>query len=106
MLIRLLLLMILPGMVSAEMASIDDAELSQVTGQSGVYLTGEVSFNEEGGPLEDSYFGSCSDANKVCGARLAFKTENDGGWFVVDDIRGSIAFEGLTLQVQQTAIIR
>ncbi len=100
MLIRLLLLMILPGMVSAEMASIDDAELSQVTGQSGVYLTGEVSFNEEGGPLEDSYFGSCSDANKVCGARLAFKTENDGGWFVVDDIRGSIAFEGLTLQVR------
>lgn len=90
----------------AELASIDDDELADVTGQSGVYLTGEVSFNEEGGPLTNSYFGDCGDSNKVCGARLAFQTEqrNDleerGGWFVIDNIRGSIAFEGLTLEVK------
>lgn len=88
------------GIASAELASIDDEELASVTGQSGVYLTGEVSFNTEGGPLEDSYFGDCADANKVCGARLAFKTEQNGGWFVIDNIRGSIAFEGLTMQVK------
>lgn len=84
----------------AELASIDDEDLADVTGQSGVYLTGEVSFNEEGGPLTDSYFGDCNDANKVCGARIAVQTEQAGGWFVLDNIRGSIAFEGLTLEVK------
>lgn len=98
--LRILLMMFLPVLAFAEMASIDDTELAEVTGQSGVYLTGEVSFNEEGGPLEDSYFGLCSDANKVCGARLAFQTEQNGGWFVIDDIRGSVSFEGLTLQLK------
>lgn len=101
MLIRLFLMLCLPGLSHAEMAKIDDEQLSNVTGQSGVYLTGEVTFNEEGGPLEDSYFGACSDADKVCGARLSFQTQESGGWFVVDNIRGSIAFEGLTFQVRE-----
>jgi hypothetical protein len=95
-----MLLLLVPVLAFAEMASIDDSELAEVTGQSGVYLTGEVSFNEEGGPLEDSYFGLCTDANKVCGARIAVQTEENGGWFVLDDIRGSISFEGLTVQLK------
>ncbi len=86
--------------VFAEMASIDDAALSEVTGQSGVYLTGEISINEEGGPLNDDYFGSCIDVTKVCGARIALQTQQDGGWFVLDNIQGSIAFEGLTFQLR------
>lgn len=86
--------------VMAELESIDDKELSSVTGQAGVYLTGEVSINEEGGPLENSYFGSCSDASKKCGARLSFQTQQDGGWFVLDNIKGSISFEGLTFEVR------
>ena len=98
--IPLLFIFLLPSLAFAEMAKIDDEQLANVTGQSGVYLTGEVSFNETGGPLEDSYFGACSDSDKVCGARLAFQTQESGGWFVIDDIRGSVAFEGLTFQVR------
>ena len=45
-------------------------------------------------------FGVCGDGDKVCGARLAFQTQKSGGWFVVDDIRGSVSFEGLTFQVR------
>jgi len=90
----------------AEMAKISDQKLAEVTGQSGVYLTGEVSINEEGGVFDDAdhnnnYFGLCSNDQKVCGARLAFKTQETGGWFVIDDIKGSVAFEGLTFQVRE-----
>lgn len=86
---------------AAELAQIDDSELSDVTGQSGVYLSGEVSFNENGGTIDNGYFGDCSDATKVCGARIAAQTQQNGGWFVLDNIRGTIAFEGLTLQVRE-----
>ncbi len=85
---------------NADMQSIDDDALSAVTGQAGVYLTGEIAINEEGGPLTDSYFGACSDPAKVCGARLSFQTEQNGGWFVLDNIKGSVSFEGLTFQVR------
>lgn len=85
----------------AEMARIADDELAGVTGQSGVYLSGEISINENGGPLTNSFFGACSDPGKECGARLSFQTEQDGGWFVLADIKGTIAFEGLTLQVRE-----
>ena len=93
-------LLMMPVIATAEMASIEDSELSEVTGQSGVYLTGEISINEQGGPLSDAYFGDCTDPTKVCGARIALQTQAAGGWFVLDNIRGSIAFEGLTLQVR------
>jgi len=84
----------------AQMSKIKDSQLSEVTGQSGVYLTGEVSFNQNGGPSANNYFGACSDATKSCGARLTFQTQQGGGWFVIDNIRGSVSFEGLTLQVK------
>jgi len=84
----------------AEMSKIKDSALSKVTGQRGVYLTGEVSFNEEGGPQANNYFGACADLTKSCGARLTFQTQQNGGWFVLDNIRGSISFEGLTFQVK------
>ena len=95
----------------AEMQRIGDEDLSEVTGQSGVYLSGEVKINENGGPLSDGYFGACTDNTKVCGARWSFQTEafyddpedkdDRGGWFVIDNIQGTIAFEGLTLQVRE-----
>lgn len=96
----LLILLFFSTYAGAEMQSIADEALSEVTGQSGVYLSGDVKINENGGPLNNSYFGDCSDNTKVCGGRWSFKTQDNGGWFVVDDIRGSIAFEGLTLQVR------
>lgn len=96
----LILLLSIVTLVNADLEKIDDKDLSAVTGQAGVYLTGEVSINEEGGPLENNYFGSCLDNSKKCGARLSFQTQQDGGWFVLDNIKGSISFEGLTFQVR------
>lgn len=101
--VMFLLLSISSLAAMAELQSIDDNDLSSVTGQAGVYLTGEVTINEEGGPLENSYFGSCSDPSKKCGARLAFQTQQNGGWFVLDNVKGSISFEGLTFQVRNIA---
>jgi len=89
------------SLCSAEMSKINDQDLSEVTGQSGVYLTGEISINEEGGTLDDGYFGDCADSDLVCGARLAFQTQENGGWFVLDNIKGSISFEGLTFQTRE-----
>ncbi len=96
----LIAVMLAPAILNAELASISDDDLADVTGQSGVYLTGEVTINENGGPLSDSYFGGCEEAGKVCGARISAQTQQDGGWFVIDNLRGSVAFEGLTLQVK------
>lgn len=96
----LMMFIIFSNSAIADLESIGDEVLSSVTGQAGVYLTGEVSINEEGGPLEDSYFGSCSDPSKKCGARLSFQTQENGGWFVLDNVKGSISFEGLTIQVR------
>jgi len=96
-------LLFITSFSSAEMSKINDQELSEVTGQSGVYLTGEISINEEGGTLDDGYFGDCADANLVCGARLGFQTQENGGWFVLDNIKGSISFEGLTFQTREIA---
>ena len=31
---------------------------------------------------------------------MAFSTQQNGGWFVIDNIKGNIAFEGLTLRVR------
>lgn len=103
MLKRIIFVLIFPVLslnVQADMQSIDDETLSSVTGQAGVYLSGEIAINEEGGPLENSYFGACNDPGKVCGARLSFQTAQDGGWFVLDNIKGSVSFEGLTFQVR------
>ncbi len=83
----------------AELASISDEEMSQVSGQGGVYLSGEIAINETGGPVNNAYWGDCTDAKK-CGARLSFKTRETGGWFVVDDLRGTFSFQGLTLKVR------
>lgn len=99
-LLIVLSLLSLSSLVCADLRSIEDNELSEVTGQSGVYLTGDISINETGGPLSDSYFGLCSETNKSCGARIGLQTEQSGGWFVVDNLRGGISFEGLTMQIR------
>lgn len=87
--------------VHAEMAKLDDGDLASVAGQGGIYLSGDVSINEIGGPVQNSHFGSCSDNTKKCGARLAYQLKENGGWMVLDDIRGKFSFEGLTLRVRE-----
>ena len=83
-----------------ELDRLNDEALSEVSGQGGIYLSGDISINEVGGPIENGYFGGCEDAGKKCGARLAYRLKEDGGWMVLDDIRGNFAFEGLTLRVR------
>ncbi|GGE75314.1 hypothetical protein GCM10011533_29640 [Streptosporangium jomthongense] len=90
-------LLALPLSGVAEMSPLADEVLSGVSGQGGIYLSGDIRINEVGGPIENSYFGRCDDATKKCGARFAYRLKETGGWLVLDDIRGSFAFEGLTL---------
>jgi hypothetical protein len=85
---------------AAELDRLDDQDLAKVSGQGGIYLSGDISINEMGGPIENSYFGRCDDPDKKCGARLAYRLKADGGWMVLDEIRGNFAFEGLTLRVR------
>lgn len=85
---------------NAQLASLNDSALSGVSGQGGVYLSGEISINEHGGPIQNAYFGDCTNASQRCGARIAFQTKQNGGWFVLDDFKGSFSFQGLTLRVR------
>jgi hypothetical protein len=85
---------------NAELAMISDDALSNVSGQGGIYLSGDISINELGGPVDNSYFGRCDDSAKKCGARFAYRLKENGGWMVLDEIRGNFAFEGLTLRVR------
>lgn len=90
----------MPGKAGAELKRLDDDALGAVSGKGGIYLSGDFSINELGGPIENSYFGRCDDATRKCGARFAYRLKENGGWMVLDDIRGNFAFEGLTLGVR------
>lgn len=94
---------------------IGEEELSEVSGQNGVYLSGDLSLNETGGPLasgntgnEANVWGTCDEkaATTVerCGARLAVKTNNTNGYFVLDEMRGKLSFEGLTLRARELTV--
>jgi len=85
---------------TGELDRLDDRDLAEVSGQGGIYLSGDISINEMGGPIENSYFGRCDNPDRKCGARLAYRLKEDGGWMVLDEIRGNFAFEGLTLRVR------
>lgn len=91
---------LMPGIALAELDRLSDKDLGDVSGQGGIYLSGDISINEDGGPIDNSYFGGCDEADKKCGARFAYRLKEDGGWMVLDDIRGNFAFEGLTLRVR------
>lgn len=95
-----LAIFLLPLQTHAELSRLGDEALSGISGQGGIYLSGDISINEVGGPVENSYFGRCDDASKKCGARFAYRLKENGGWMVLDDIRGNFAFEGLTLRVR------
>ena len=89
-----------------------EEELQQVLGQGGVYLSGDITINEAGGPLNTTsdatnpalWQANCSvtSANKRCGARIAVNAGGDvsSGWLVLDNIRGRFSFEGMTLKTR------
>ncbi len=88
---------------------ISEADLEKVSGQNGVSLSGELSFNEDGGPLaigdtgnDSNVWGTCTEKTAAtadrCGARLAIQPSKDGGWIAMDELKGSLSFNGLTLR--------
>ena len=97
----LLFTALLPALAYSEMSPLADDALADVSGQGGIYLSGDISINEMGGPVQNSYFGRCDEADKKCGARFAYRLKQDGGWMVLDDFKGKFAFEGLTLRVKK-----
>lgn len=103
----------------AELAPMAEGEMESVTGQGGVYLSGELAFNKDGGPLWGASTGQFDDFGvekqlrncgtdtdpKECGLRIASQLDL-GGWYVLDDMSGGFAFEGLTLRtsLRETAL--
>lgn len=87
-------------------------ELQQVLGQGGVYLSGDITINEAGGPLNDIsdaltptvWQQNCTvgSTSKRCGARIAVNAGDgaNSGWLVLDNIRGRFSFEGMTLKTR------
>uniref|UniRef100_UPI0030DB1612 DUF6160 family protein n=2 Tax=Pseudomonas sp. EA_35y_Pfl2_R5 TaxID=3088690 RepID=UPI0030DB1612 len=99
----------------AEMQALDDDTLSSMNGQGGVYLSGEFSINKDGGVLWSKPANntpstwtagqrSCATAGastpENCGMRVAIRSEADGGWYVLDNLKGVFSFEGLTLRTR------
>lgn len=108
-------LLLLAGSAQAELQPLADASLSEVSGQGGVYLSGEFSINKDGGPLwstpatnnaaswtvgERSCATKGSSTPESCGLRVAIHAEQNGGWYVLDNIKGIFSFEGLTLRTR------
>ena len=101
--------------VYAELQALDDDTLSSMNGQGGVYLSGEFSINKDGGVLWSKPASnnpstwtasqrSCATAGastpENCGMRVAIRSEADGGWYVLDNLKGVFSFEGLTLRTR------
>jgi hypothetical protein len=108
-------LLALPLLAVAELRPLEDAALSEMNGQGGVYLSGEFSINKDGGVLwstpasnnattwsisERSCATPGSSAPESCGMRVAIRSEATGGWYVLDNIKGIFSFEGLTLRTR------
>ncbi len=111
----LAMLMLLPVAAHAELQALEDAALSELSGQGGVYLSGDFSINKDGGVLWSKPAGntpstwtvgerSCATLGastpENCGMRLAIRSEASGGWYVLDNMKGLFSFEGLTLRTR------
>lgn len=94
------------------MEPLAEEELKEILGQGGVYLSGDITINETGGPLNDLtdvsnpavWQENCvvTSTNKRCGARIAVNAGggSNSGWLVLDNIRGRFSFEGMTLKTR------
>ena len=92
------LMLSVAGQAGAEMEAMSDSALSGVRGQyGGMSLSGDVSFNRNGGPLQGEGLGFDCDQDGRCGSRIAVQLNENGGWLVLDDLQGTFEFMGLTL---------
>ena len=102
----------LPGLMAiiatlplyAEMVPLSEETLSALDGQSGLALSGSFDLNTAGGPLWDvernpdgsvildNGEAKCSVNDGRCGARFTLQATEEGGWFVLDNLKGGIEF--------------
>ena len=102
----------LPGLMAimaalpsyAEMLPLSEEALSELNAQSGLALSGSFDLNTAGGPLWDvernpdgsvileNGEAKCSVNDGRCGARFTLQATEDGGWFVLDNLKGGIEF--------------
>ncbi len=111
-------LVLLLSIVSTQIFALEplsETELSDFSGQGGVYLSGDIALNDIGGPLalgdagnESGVWGTCleKDGGIVdrCGARISFKTNTTDAYVVLDELRGKMSFEGLTLKARELTL--
>lgn len=113
------------SLAQAELQSMDESNMAEISGQGGVYLSGEFTINKNGGPLWTTTPDDVSDVDapleafddfgvrkefrdcgtqgdpQECGLRFAIKLNgNSEGWYVLDDLSGGMSFEGLTLRTE------
>lgn len=84
------LLLLAAAGAQAELRNLDDSEMSDVSGQDGVSLS--VNFNVA--PVAGST--RCPNG---CGARLAIQPLNSTGFIVLDNIKGTFSFDGMSLDM-------
>nr|WP_294977596.1 DUF6160 family protein [uncultured Pseudomonas sp.] len=86
----LLLLLLAAAGAQAEMRGLDDSEMSDVSGQAGVSLS--VNFNLAPVAGDNRCPGGC-------GARVAIQPLNSTGFVVLDNIKGTFSFDGMSLDM-------
>ena len=85
----------------ADMKPLAEDDMSNVSGQyGGMSLSGDISFNKNGGPLDGEGVGFDCASGTRCGSRIAAQLSEGGGWFVLDDLQGTFVFDGLTLRTR------
>lgn len=73
-----------------EMRGLDDSEMADVSGQDGVSLS--VNFNLAANTADTRCSGGC-------GARLAIQPLNSTGYIVLDNIKGTFSFDGMSIDM-------
>lgn len=99
----------------AQLSALSDEDMRANAGQGGMYLSGEFSVNRDGGVLwrrpesnNPSAWAadqrSCAVAGAIlpesCGMRIALRAQSAGGWYVLDNIKGTFSSEGLTVRTR------
>jgi hypothetical protein len=76
--------------VWAELRPLADAELGSVNGQDGISISASVKFNP------NAHLTRCPGG---CGARIAIKPGHSDGFILIDNLKGTFSFDGVTLDI-------
>jgi hypothetical protein len=74
----------------ADLRPLAEDELGAVSGQDGISLSASVTFNANPGLTR------CAGG---CGARIAINPGRSAGFIIIDNIKGTFSFDGVTLDI-------